>query len=163
MAETVPRVCIAGMATAYLMCKDPGLWERSYRRTAIAATATAGPLAQHEGMAILSNLMRGAAAAIVAAAGCCALAQAPAPVQTDVGPPPAEERDSVGAVVLQNSMVRAQREALAGRYTPISVTSVGRNVIRATRAARAKEELQQQRDEDAIRLHEMGAGSLTQP
>jgi hypothetical protein len=110
----------------------------------------------------ISIVMRMGLAALGLAAG-GAFAQSRTPVQSDVGPPPAEERDSIGAVVLQNSMVRAQREALAGRYVPTRVTSVGRGVIRMTRSAHTKEELQQQREDDAIRLHEMGAGSLTAP
>lgn len=84
-------------------------------------------------------------------------------VLTDVAPLPAEDRDSVGAVVLGNSMVRAQRQALGGRYTATSVSSIGRGTARAARNARTQEELKQQREDDAIRLHEMGAGSLTQP
>ena len=112
-------------------------------------------------MAIVIVMRIGLAAAGLAAGG--ALAQALTPVQTDVAPLPAEDRDSVGAVVLENSMVRAQRQAFAGHYTRTRVTSVGRNVTRMERAARTKEELQQQREEDAIRLHEMGAGSLTAP
>lgn len=112
-------------------------------------------------MSIVIVMRIGLAAAGLAAGG--ALAQALTPVQTDTGPPPAEERDSMGAVVLENSMVRAQRQAFPGHFTRTRVTSVGRNVARAQRAERTKEELQQQREEDAIRLHEMGAGSLTAP
>lgn len=127
----------------------------------VAATAAGGPAGQHGAMGIVIVMRSGLAAAGLAAGA--ALAQPVTPVQTDVGPPPAEERDSVGAVVLGNSMVRAQREAFGGRYTPTRVSDVGRGVMRRERAARTKQELQQQRDEDAIRLHEMGAGSLTAP
>jgi len=112
-------------------------------------------------MGIVIVMRTGLAAAGLAAGG--VLAQSLTPVQTDVGPPPAEDRDSVGAVVLENSMVRAQRAARAGHYIPTRVSSVGRNVTRMQRAQRTKEELQQQREEDAVRLHEMGAGSLTAP
>lgn len=112
-------------------------------------------------MGIVIVMRSGVAAAVLAAGG--ALAQSLTPVQTDVGPPPAEERDSVGAVVLENSMVRAQRQAVTGHFTQTRVSSIGRDVSRKQRAARTKEELQQQREDDAIRLHEMGAGSLTAP
>ena len=107
-----------------------------------------------------SSVMRaGVAAAAMAAAG--AFAQSLPPVMTDITLPPAEERDSVGAVVIENSMVRAQREAFGARYTPTRVTSVGRQANRAARTARTKEDLQQQREDEAMRLHEMGAGALT--
>jgi hypothetical protein len=111
----------------------------------------------------------GALIAVLAAGGVLAQTDSQAPTQpepavlTDVAPLPAEDRDSIGAVVLGNSMVRAQREAFRGSYTATSVSSVGRDAARAARAARTKEELKQQREEDAIRLHEMGAGALTQP
>jgi hypothetical protein len=118
----------------------------------------------------ISVVMRcGWLAAALAAGGALAQSQTQTEAQvepavlTDVAPLPAEDRDSVGAIVLENSMVRAQRAALAGRYTPARVTSIGRGAMRAARSARTREELQQQRDEDAMRLHEMGAGALTQP
>lgn len=130
----------------------------------VAATAAGGPAGQHGAMGIVIVMRSGLAAAGLAAGAALAQPVTPVtPVQTDAGPPPAEERDSVGAVVLGNSMVRAQREAFGGRYTPTRVSDVGRGVMRRERAARTKQELQQQRDEDAIRLHEMGAGSLTAP
>jgi hypothetical protein len=112
---------------------------------------------------VISMVMRAGILAAAVAAG-TASAQSLTPVQTDTGPPPAEDRDSVGAVVLENSMVRAQRAQRdafrATGYSPTRVSSVGRGAARAMRAARTKEDLEQQREDDQVRLHEMGAGSL---
>jgi hypothetical protein len=119
-------------------------------------------------MDITVAMRTGALAVALAGGSALAQTQSDTPAQpepavlTDVAPLPAEDRESVGAVVLGNSMVRAQRD-VAGRYTATSVSSVGRSAERAARTARTKEELKQQREEDAIRLHEMGAGALTQP
>jgi len=87
-------------------------------------------------------------------------AQSLTPVMTDVNPLPAEERSSVGAIVLENSMVRAQREMLSVRSGPDRVQAVGRDAIRATRTAHARDEIKQSREDAEIRLHEMGAGSI---
>jgi hypothetical protein len=81
-------------------------------------------------------------------------------VMNDTLPLPAENRESLGAVVLQDSMVRAQREAFAARRTSLSVANVGRRVDRAQRKTQTKQELQQQRDDESLRLREMGAGAL---
>ena len=113
-------------------------------------------------MDIAVVMRTGFAAALFAAGG--ALAQNSTPlVMNDVTLPPAEDRDSLGAIVLENSMVRAQRQAFAARQTSLQVSSVGRGTIRSTRKARAKEERQQQREDESLRLHEMGAGALTPP
>lgn len=115
-----------------------------------------------------SSIKRGIlVAAVLAATGAfaqsqsSAIAQSTPAVMTDVSPLPAEERDSSGAIVLENSMVRAQREAFGGRYTPTQVSSVGRGVDRTLRTARTKEDLRQIRDEEEMRAREMGAGPLT--
>jgi hypothetical protein len=123
--------------------------------------------------ALMKPLMRAGVMAAATALSMGALAQAsaesnstgkPTPaIMTDTEPLPAEERDSVGAVVLETSMVRAQREAFPARYSPQRVNAVGRSADRAARAAQAKEDLAQQREDAQIRLHEMGAGSLTPP
>ena len=81
-------------------------------------------------------------------------------VMNDTMPLPAEDRESLGAVVLENSMVRAQREAFAARRTSLNVANIGRGVARAQRKAQTAQELQQQRDDDSLRLREMGAGAL---
>jgi hypothetical protein len=110
-----------------------------------------------------SSLIRfGACAALLAAGG--AYAQSLTPVLTDVNPLPAEDRDSVGAVVLQDSMVRAQRAVyIASRSRATSVEAVAGAADRATRRAQTKEDLKALRDDDQMRLHEMGAGSLNPP
>jgi len=83
------------------------------------------------------------------------------PVVSDVGPRPAEDRSSTGAVVLENSMVRAQREQAferAGSRT--GVTSVGRGTVRAMKRAQVQADLAQARENEAIELRERGASSL---
>jgi hypothetical protein len=111
-----------------------------------------------------SVLRAGLVAVALAATGTAfAQKQSLPTVMTDVNPLPAEERDSVGAVVLENSKVRAQRQAFSARQTSLDVSSVGRGTARKMRADRVKEDRQQQREDDANRLHEMGAGALTPP
>lgn len=127
--------------------------------TAVAATDGAGPPAQHGCMDIRVVMRTGLAAALLAAGGAFAQNSTPL-VMNDVTLPPAEERDSLGAIVLENSMVRAQREVFAARHTSLRLATVGRGANRVTRSARTKEDLQQQRDDDSLRLHEMGAGAL---
>lgn len=100
-----------------------------------------------------------ALAAVLGAGG--ALAQT-ATVQTDVGPRPAEDRSSTGAIVLENSLVRAQRDnAFQRSGTATGVTSVGRGVLRATSKARAEADLAQSREAEMLNLQGRGAGSLT--
>jgi len=88
--------------------------------------------------------VRGSLIAAMCASG-AAFAQVPTAdtpnaVITDVGLPPAEERDSVGAVLLETSMVPAQRKAFGVRSTPAEVQAIGEGVMRATlAAARAKD------------------------
>jgi hypothetical protein len=158
----VPQACIAGVACSWLMCKESGLWDRSYRRTAVAATGGLHLPAQHGRMDIRVVMRTGLAATLLAAGGAFAQNSTPT-VMNDLTLPPAEDRDSLGAIVLENSMVRAQREVFAARHTSLRVSSVGRGTIRASRSARTKEDLQQQREDESIRLHEMGAGALTPP
>lgn len=105
------------------------------------------------------KLMCTAALAAVMGTG-AALAQT-APVVTDVGPRPAEDRSSTGAIVLENSLVRAQREnAFQRSASQTGVTSVGRGVLRATMKAKAEADLAKAREAESINLHERGAGSL---
>ena len=79
-----------------------------------------------------------------------ALAQTqPPPVMTDVAPLPAEERSSTGAIVLENSLVRAQREnAFQRSAAQTGVATVGRGVLRATLKAQAEADLAQARTGD---------------
>jgi hypothetical protein len=86
----------------------------------------------------------------------------PAPVMTDVGPAPAQERSSLGAIVLENSLVRAQRQnAFERASSRTGVSSVGRGVLRATAKAQREADLAQAREDEAVELYRRGAGSLT--
>ena len=88
-----------------------------------------------------------------------AQAQSTAPVT--VGAPPAEERASTGAVVLDQSLVKAQRDKT---FEPSSArtgaVSLGRGVLRATSRAETKAELASQRAREATDLRQRGAGTL---
>jgi hypothetical protein len=115
------------------------------------------------------ELMRCVVVAATLGAG-CVLAQTnpPAPAQpapavlSDVGPRPAEDRSSTGAIVLENSLVRAQRESAFQRSSAqTGVTTVGRGVVRDVMKAKAQAELAQVRESEAVNLHTRGAGSLT--
>jgi hypothetical protein len=122
--------------------------------------ATAEAAAQHRPMDFRTATRPIVALALAAAGG--VLAQSPEtpsvmttpPVMNDVAPLPAEDRESLGAIVLENSMVRAQRRAFGARRTSLDVAG-------ASRSARTKEELREQREEESLRLREMGAGSIT--
>src|SRR5512133_640091 len=113
-------------------------------------------------------VMRATALAAVLAAGGAWAQNAPAPattdaspVVTDVGPAPAQERSSMGAIVLENSMVRAQRDRDFERTTARNgVASLGRGVLRATIKAQAQSELAQARQDAAAELYRRGAGGL---
>jgi hypothetical protein len=86
--------------------------------------------------------------------------QAP-PVVSDVGPPPAEDRSSTGAIVLENSLVRAQRDNAFERSASQSgVATVGRGVLRSTMRARTEADLAQAREAEKMELKHRGAGSL---
>ena len=66
------------------------------------------------------------------------------PVISDAAPLPAEERESTGAIVLQNSMVRAQRQnAFQRAASRDGVASVGSRVLRSTMEAQPQGELAQ--------------------
>ncbi|HXD43299.1 MAG TPA: hypothetical protein VN649_22230 [Ramlibacter sp.] len=76
----------------------------------------------------------------------------PSPVVTDVGPAPAQERDSMGAIVLGDSLVRAQRQSAFERASVrTGVASVGRGVMRATAKALREADLAQARENAAER------------
>jgi hypothetical protein len=80
---------------------------------------------------------------------------------TDVGPTPAEERSSTGAIVLENSLVRAQRDnAFQRSASETGVTSMGSSVLRATSKAQAEADLAKMREAEAVDLRLRGAGSL---
>lgn len=83
------------------------------------------------------------------------------PVVSDVGPRPAEDRSSVGAVVLENSMVRAQREHAFERSAKrTGVATIGSGVLRATRQKQTEADLAALRLNEAIEFHGRGAASL---
>jgi hypothetical protein len=112
-------------------------------------------------------LMRTAVCAATLGAG-CVLAQtsapavtdfvpAPPPVMSDAAPLPAEDRDSTGAVVLHNSMVRAQRDIASQRAgSRNGVASVGRRAVRAAMDVQPQGELAQSRDPRPIDLYQPG-------
>jgi hypothetical protein len=113
-------------------------------------------------------LMRTAIAAATLGAG-CVLAQTDAPVVndfartapavvSDVAPLPAEERDSTGAIVLQDSMVRAQRDQAFHRAASRNgVASVGQRVMRARMDVQPQGELAQARAPQPIELYQPDA------
>lgn len=78
----------------------------------------------------------------------------PAGVVTDTAPPPAEDRSSVGAVVLQTSPVPAQRALIAERAA--SQAATGRLILRETVRA-------QQEADEAADTRRMGAPPATLP
>ena len=79
------------------------------------------------------------AAALLGAA--VATAQTTAAPVTDVGPPPAEERSSTGAVVLEQSPVQAQKKTFAESTAKSGAGPVGRGALRATSRARTRADL----------------------
>lgn len=119
------------------------------------------------------NLLRAATLAAALGAG-CVLAQTTggqtppatpgvAPVVSDVAPPPAEDRASTGAVVLENSLVRAQREhAFERSASRTGVASIGRGVLRATMRQQTEADLAAVRLNEALELQGRGAASLNQ-
>lgn len=89
-------------------------------------------------------------------------AQTLPPQGTDVGPPPAESRDSAGAIVLENSMVPAQRaKAVAESAGGTGVVSVGRRDVSSRARGATADELATARSAEATELRRKGAGSLT--
>jgi hypothetical protein len=89
-------------------------------------------------------------------------AQPSLPRVTDVGPPPAESRDSAGAIVLENSMVRAQREkAFAQSAGRTGIASVGQHAGDSRTRATTVQELATARAAETTELRRKGAASLT--
>lgn len=86
----------------------------------------------------------------------------PAPVVSDVGPAPAQERNSMGAIVLDESLVRAQRDRDFERSSVrTGVASVGRGAVRQAMKAKTQAELAEARASEAAELYRRGAGSMT--
>lgn len=69
------------------------------------------------------------------------------PVVSDVALPPPEDRASPGAIVLQDSPVRAQRDAMSTRAMggPPRFNSLTRRADRAAARAKAQSDLEQMR------------------
>jgi hypothetical protein len=83
--------------------------------------------------------LRGSLIAATLVAG-TAFAQTRAPVVTDVGLSPPEERSSAGAILIEDAMPRAHRQAFGVRYTPGEVQAIGQAVMSATFAQIGEEE-----------------------
>lgn len=111
-------------------------------------------------------LMRTAVFAAVLVAGGVSAQTAPAapdaaigsPVISDVGPPPAHERSSLGAIVLEDSPVRAQRDRDFERTPPKAVSGKTKH---ATTKARTAAQLEKAREAEAVELYQRGAGAMT--
>jgi hypothetical protein len=78
-------------------------------------------------------------------------------VVTDVGPAPAQERDSTGAVMLENSPVQAQRSVFGPPSGPKRVQDASKNSNRA----QVELDLARERQKESMQLYRQGAGSLT--
>lgn len=106
--------------------------------------------------------LRAALIAATLGAGAAFAQQSTPLVMSDMAPLPAEERSSTGAILLENSLVRAQRDrdfdASASRT---GVGSLGRGIMRATLHEQTKADLAQAREERALEFYRRGAGSLT--
>ena len=91
-----------------------------------------------------------------------ALAQQSTPqVMTDTAPLPAEDRNSTGAIVLENSPVRAQRDRDFDPSEPrASNKSVGKGILRKTIREESKAERAKAREAEAIEFYRRGAGAL---
>jgi len=104
-----------------------------------------------------ANWMRAAVCAATLGAAGCVLAQTTAPVVTDAAPLPAEDRDSTGAIVLQNSLVRAQRDNAFQRADRRNgVASVGQRAVRAAMDRQPQGELAQGGEPRPIDLYQPG-------
>ena len=99
------------------------------------------------------------AASLAGGAACAQATHAPV---TDVAPPPAEERDSAGAVVLDKSLQQARRSnAFADSAARTGVGSVGQGVMRSAVRERTRSDLASARQGEAAELYRRGTGSLT--
>ena len=90
--------------------------------------------------------------ALLAAGAVHAQTKQPEPLtMTDTAPPPATERNSVGAVILMDQPVLAQREAMlqAQERSSADTRSMGAGPARLLRGWQAKEDMDQKRALDA--------------
>jgi hypothetical protein len=79
------------------------------------------------------------------------LAQTAPPTMTDTAPPPATERNSVGAVILMDEPVLAQREAMqqAQERSAVDTRAMGAGPARLMQRVFTQEEIDNQRALDA--------------
>ena len=92
------------------------------------------------------------ATALFASAGAYAQTRQPEPVtMTDTAPTPAGDRASVGAVILMDEPVLAQREEMAAmrERTAVDTTSMGAGPTRLMRDVMTREELKRRQAMDA--------------
>ena len=92
------------------------------------------------------------ATALLAGTGAYAQTKQPEPTtMTDTAPTPAQDRASMGAVILMDEPVIAQREEMAAMRdrTAIDTTSMGAGPTRLMREVMTQEELKRQRALDA--------------
>ena len=92
------------------------------------------------------------ATALFAGAGAYAQTKQPEPVtMTDTAPTPAADRASVGAVILMDEPVIAQREEMAAlrERTAVDTTSMGAGPTRLMRDVMTREELKRRQAMDA--------------
>lgn len=117
------------------------------------------PIAMHA--AALAAVLGGGAALAQAVEPAASTPGRAGTVVTDVGPAPAEERNSAGAIVLENSLVRAQRdEGFTRASARTGVASVGRGVLRATKKAQKDAETARARQDEAADFDRRGSGAL---
>ena len=75
-------------------------------------------------------------------------------VVTDTAPSPAEDRSSVGAIVLEASPVQAQRPLMTQRTA--SGAATGRGILRATVRAQQEADLAKARADESADTHRLG-------
>ena len=111
----------------------------------------------NEGSAMRSiDVVRGSLIAVLCGLGSAFAQEVTPPVVTDVSYAPAEDRDSVGAVLVESQMVLAQRREFGTRSTPEEVAAIGRGVVQATLAAARAQG-------DGPDTHALGAGPEPRP
>jgi hypothetical protein len=107
------------------------------------------------------NILRAAAVVLaVAASGAHAQSMPTPSVMTDTAPLPAQERGSVGAVVFEDSMVIAHRQAFQQAADRTGLASIGRNATRAMLRQQTMQDLAALQAQEAARLRDRGAMAL---
>jgi hypothetical protein len=95
--------------------------------------------------------LRAAAGALAAAALSTGAWAQTAPTMTDTAPTPAHDRGSLGAVIMMDQPVLAQREQMqqAQERSAVDTRSMGAGPARVLRRVQTQEELNEQRAQDA--------------